>query len=44
VFPLRFGVSSGAQKIIGFDLLNNGKVKIESACAQQNADLLKKSA
>jgi len=35
-------VSACAQKISDFGMLNNGKVKNKSACAQQNADLLKK--
>jgi len=35
-------VSACAQKISNFGMLNNGKVKNESACAQQNSDLLKK--
>jgi len=35
VFPLNFGVSACAQKIGGFSMLNNVKVKNESAWAQQ---------
>jgi len=31
-----------AQKIKGFSMLNNVKFKNESACTQQNVDLLKK--
>jgi len=31
------------KKISGFGMLNNGKVKKESVCVQQNADLLKKN-
>jgi len=33
VFPLRFWCSACAQVISGFGMLNNGKVKNESACA-----------
>jgi len=35
VFPLRFWCVSVCPKISGFDMLKNGKVKNESACAQQ---------
>jgi len=35
-------VPACAQKISSFSMLNNGKIKNELACAQQNAVLLKK--
>jgi len=35
VFPLRLWCVRMCPKISGFGMLNNGKVKNESACAQQ---------
>jgi len=35
-------VSACAQKISGFGMLNNGKVKNESACAQQKCRFAEK--